>query len=482
MNGSSYISSPWLLTTAFLFVCGCGGEKVVTQEQVPSLPATESPSALTQSSTTDPPTDATTGDAETSPSATHDERTDAAPKAEPVQHYAFERCRVGAFEYVVKGAELRRYVGEGEDKKNAEGASRYFIVRLSVENFGNENMMIPPLKLVDSEGRSYDSSSESWRFSDGLQALERLNPGIKKEYQLAFEVPKSFESHGLIVSGGYYSSEKELILFERRPSTREQRVSPAGLLDVFLPAGPAAELPLEQAEKVPHDATGPMPSVGQSFRVGNWLYTVKSVQWARTVGANRTRAKNGVYLVLKVLCYPYQTSALPRLDVTDADGSIVSVADVSKKLSDFSSTSDFSDRYVVRPVVLAFDVRAGESYRLVVRGGSSLGSAEMKFDLAKYGSRQLGIEANVLTAEREMVEPKGGVRAFRQWTSSDDKFRMWGVLSSRSGNTAQIIRESDGTKVTVPIGQLSESDRKYIQAGDWTRQTVLGGEIEIAKP
>ena len=70
--------------------------------------------------------------------------------------------------------------------------------------------MIPPFKLIDQSGAEYDIYYGGWAVSGSIEVIENLNPQVKKEGFLVFDVPPH-NQYFLKVSGGYWSSEIALI-------------------------------------------------------------------------------------------------------------------------------------------------------------------------------------------------------------------------------------------------------------------------------
>ncbi len=86
----------------------------------------------------------------------------------------------------------------------------YLFVKLTIRNDDNEARTIPPFKLIDENGAEYEKSNKSWRVDNAIGSLDSLNPGVKKQGVLIFDVPHN-HTYKLIVSGGYWSNEKAFI-------------------------------------------------------------------------------------------------------------------------------------------------------------------------------------------------------------------------------------------------------------------------------
>ena len=86
----------------------------------------------------------------------------------------------------------------------------YLFVELTVRNDDNEARSIPPFKLIDERGAEYERSDRSWAIDDAIGVLDSLNPGVKKQGVVVFDVPKSHD-YKLRVSGGFWSAKEAFI-------------------------------------------------------------------------------------------------------------------------------------------------------------------------------------------------------------------------------------------------------------------------------
>ena len=83
-------------------------------------------------------------------------------------------------------------------------------MRLAVRNRDDKPRSIPPFELIDEDGREYETSSKAWKVEGCITALDSLNPGVRKDGVIVFDVPRTRE-YDLKVSGGYWSPEDALI-------------------------------------------------------------------------------------------------------------------------------------------------------------------------------------------------------------------------------------------------------------------------------
>lgn len=117
--------------------------------------------------------------------------------------------RDGSFEFVVTSIDCSQStVGKGAFKSTANGV--YCVVNVTVENIGTEAGMFDADSqyLYDGEGRQFGGSSDAlYAFVDTNAFLEDVNPGIKIEAILLFDIPVDavpayLELHDSVFSGG----------------------------------------------------------------------------------------------------------------------------------------------------------------------------------------------------------------------------------------------------------------------------------------
>jgi hypothetical protein len=87
----------------------------------------------------------------------------------------------------------------------------FLFVELSVRNNDKKARTIPPFKLIDENGAEYETSSKAWSIEHSIGALDSLNPSVRKQGIIVFDVPTN-NTYKLKVSGGYWSEEDALIL------------------------------------------------------------------------------------------------------------------------------------------------------------------------------------------------------------------------------------------------------------------------------
>jgi len=89
----------------------------------------------------------------------------------------------------------------------------FLFVELTVRNDDKKARSIPPFELVDENGAEYETTSKGWAVDGSIGVLESLNPSVRKQGFIVFDVPTNHE-YRLKVSGGYWSTENAFIALE----------------------------------------------------------------------------------------------------------------------------------------------------------------------------------------------------------------------------------------------------------------------------
>ena len=65
----------------------------------------------------------------------------------------------------------------------------FLFIELTVRNDDKKARSIPPFKLIDENGAEYETTSKAWAVEGSIGVLESLNPGVKKQGFIVFDVP-----------------------------------------------------------------------------------------------------------------------------------------------------------------------------------------------------------------------------------------------------------------------------------------------------
>jgi hypothetical protein len=125
-----------------------------------------------------------------------------APSPTPTEgrRYAInENVRVGDVRWKLVSARDRGAVLKGREsnypsitKDKTSSAGKYVELTIEVENLGKDLKSVSNLKVIDSKGREFTSSSDvsDWVPRDkGLFLLSSLNPNIAKQFTDIYEIP-----------------------------------------------------------------------------------------------------------------------------------------------------------------------------------------------------------------------------------------------------------------------------------------------------
>jgi len=87
---------------------------------------------------------------------------------------------------------------------NKRANANWLFVDMTIRNNDKKARMVPPLKLVDEQGREYESSAQGMMIENSIGVLETLNPDVSKQGYVVFDVPTG-RKYKLKLSGGYWS-------------------------------------------------------------------------------------------------------------------------------------------------------------------------------------------------------------------------------------------------------------------------------------
>lgn len=93
---------------------------------------------------------------------------------------------------------------------NENPKALYLFIKMLVRNKDDEAKTIPPFKLVDEEGATYESSNNAYLLDKSIDPIDQLNPGVEKRGVIVFDVPRN-NNYRLKISGGYWSDKEALV-------------------------------------------------------------------------------------------------------------------------------------------------------------------------------------------------------------------------------------------------------------------------------
>jgi Domain of unknown function (DUF4352) len=133
--------------------------------------------------------------------------TAAATQPTSTHHRIGESIPVGYWAYRCSSADWRSSIGS-EYMRQYPDAS-FLVVNVGIRNNDNHANILPPLKLLDAQGREYEESSKGIFLETSLGMLKSVNPGVTSYGDIVFDVPQG--KYMLKASGGFTSRDTVLI-------------------------------------------------------------------------------------------------------------------------------------------------------------------------------------------------------------------------------------------------------------------------------
>jgi hypothetical protein len=125
----------------------------------------------------------------------------------PKTHRIGEDFSVGYWSYRCDGATWQSMIPSLGAPEAPDAA--FLVVDLYIRNNDRTASTLPPLKLVDAQGREYDESSKGTFMPGAFDVLKELNPGVSSRGYAIFDAPRG--QYTLKVSGGLESGEHALV-------------------------------------------------------------------------------------------------------------------------------------------------------------------------------------------------------------------------------------------------------------------------------
>lgn len=137
---------------------------------------------------------------------------EAATEPTPETYKVGDRVVVGDRAYTVTDIRTSSSVGDDFTKQTATGI--FVIVTMTVENIGKESatMSSSDVKIIDSEGRTFESDTEAWAALNENILLKQIQPGLPVVGQTIFDVPKGITSNLQVSEGGWGTDNKLISL------------------------------------------------------------------------------------------------------------------------------------------------------------------------------------------------------------------------------------------------------------------------------
>jgi len=155
--------------------------------------------------------DNTTNQAQTKTPSSNSEAA-SAPASAPTTYKIGDRVVVGERAYTVTNVKTASYVGDEYYKVKADGI--FVIVSMTIENIGKESgtMSTNDAKIIDSQGRTYESDNEAWSSLNDNLFLKQIQPGLPAKGETIFDVPKGITCNLEVSEGGWGTDTKLIAL------------------------------------------------------------------------------------------------------------------------------------------------------------------------------------------------------------------------------------------------------------------------------
>jgi len=98
-----------------------------------------------------------------------------------------ERVELGHLIYTVFDTQWLTQVGQGVDAKVPQ--NRYFLVRLSAANSGNEKLIVPPTTIMDDDGKTYQELANGEGIPQWIGLLREARPAEAVQGNVVFDAP-----------------------------------------------------------------------------------------------------------------------------------------------------------------------------------------------------------------------------------------------------------------------------------------------------
>lgn len=124
--------------------------------------------------------------------------------SEPPTYQVGDRVTVGDRAYTITNVKTTPTVGDNEyTTKTATGI--YVLVTMTIENTGKESstMSSNDVKIVDSEGRTFESDTQAWATLKDNILLKQIQPGLPVTGETVFDVPKGIDATLQVTDGGW---------------------------------------------------------------------------------------------------------------------------------------------------------------------------------------------------------------------------------------------------------------------------------------
>lgn len=133
------------------------------------------------------------------------ETQESTPEQTPATYKIGDRVVVGDRAYTVTDVKTTAFVGDEYTKREAVGV--YALISMTIENIGKESstMISSDVKIVDDQGRTFESDSNAWIALKDNILLKQIQPGLPVKGETVFDVPKGINATLQVTDGGLFT-------------------------------------------------------------------------------------------------------------------------------------------------------------------------------------------------------------------------------------------------------------------------------------
>jgi hypothetical protein len=141
------------------------------------------------------------------PGQTSSPASQSTPQPSEARHKCGDDVLVGYWAYRCINASWHGAIGSQYSRQHPD--AEFLVVDIAIRNNDKTASALPPMKLVDNQGREYDESSKGIFIDGSFGMLKNVNPGVSSRGYVVFDVPHG--NYALEVSGGFTSGKSVLI-------------------------------------------------------------------------------------------------------------------------------------------------------------------------------------------------------------------------------------------------------------------------------
>jgi len=109
-------------------------------------------------------------------------------KNQPVVYAAGDKATVGSLVYNITDSEVAQQLGEDPNSLRTP-RNRFYLIKVSVSNSGNEELPIPAMSLVDDAGQIYTELADGTNVQNWLGVVRKVGASQTEQGNVVFDAP-----------------------------------------------------------------------------------------------------------------------------------------------------------------------------------------------------------------------------------------------------------------------------------------------------